>query len=78
MVSLSRDGALTPVPVQRSRAAGHRLQAADVGYSVTRLVAQRADANSPISFWRSMLAREVASRYGPRTATGPSSVRKHD
>jgi hypothetical protein len=31
-------------PLQRSQAAGHRLQAADVGYSVTRLVEQRADA----------------------------------
>ncbi len=52
--------------------------AADVGYSVTRLVEQCADAKLTISVWRSMLAREVASRYGPRTATGPSSVRKHD
>ena len=31
-------------PLQRSQAAGHRLQAADVGYSATRLVEQRADA----------------------------------
>jgi hypothetical protein len=70
--------ARSPSPTFAGRWPSFASHAADVGYSVTRLVEQRADAKLTDLLFGSMLAREVASRYGPQTATGPSSVRKHD
>ena len=73
--SLPRDGALTlssvlgPLAIVCEPCGGRGHD------SVTRQVEKRADAKLTDL---STLAREVASPYGPRTANGLSSVRKHD